>query len=548
MRAFILKDRSPLVLPQLLRDVDDTDPSDDYRLRAALLELNKLSLIYYHESSKGYSMHPLVHTWVRERPETSAKEQAVWCQAAITTLSQSILLPPLGTAETDQDFHRSLFPHVHHVQKCQKEIQDRTLETQKTRSRWKPWPVSGQTMTDRSARQMAKFCLVYAQCGRWPDAERLLLAAKNFVYGFVGARHPSTMRMMTALSGIYWHLGRANDAAILQEELLESHIVCFGEHHEKTLKLMDMLGESRWQQGRYTEALKLHQTAADRMTDVLGPEHESTLKAMDNLGRIHEKYFRFEEAKQYHTKAIIGMEKTLGETHLDTLAAMDNLAMASLAMGGEHLEKAHQLLLAVHERREKKLGKQHPLTLWALANLARVKSALGENEEAEAMIRFGLEIAEQNLGVLHIGPLYGKLYLGQVLCRQQRYQEAEDNWNLIIKQYQKLGSSQNGEHPDRLMAMYLLADCYQQQGKLEAAITKVDEAIKGLDSIGGHNHPFRQQLVQTRIKYWNMNSTKDAAAVSGDTGLCNDNQALSPSSLPTDSPQLPRLARSTSTW
>jgi hypothetical protein len=76
IRAGILADRSPSNLPHILRDleasasfnkVEDTVICDELRLKEALKELNRLSMISYKEVSKSYSMYPLVYKWVRDR-------------------------------------------------------------------------------------------------------------------------------------------------------------------------------------------------------------------------------------------------------------------------------------------------------------------------------------------------------------------------------------------------------------------------------------------------------------------------------------------------
>lgn len=75
-------------------------------------------------------MHPVVHTWSRERPEFHAIEQAVWCQAAMTALAQCILLPPLGFTEADEQLRRDRLPHIDHVGERQNEIERRIWKNQ----------------------------------------------------------------------------------------------------------------------------------------------------------------------------------------------------------------------------------------------------------------------------------------------------------------------------------------------------------------------------------------------------------------------------------
>lgn len=494
----LYRDQRP-VLPAVLREVETLGPFDDLRLRAALKELSQLSLITHHQINDSYSMHPLVSTWVRERPQMSTAEQAVWCQAAATVLAQSILLPPLGTTEFDEDLRRDLLPHVDHAQKRQSEIQTRFSSNQKSRSVYKRlWPVPAPRFDRGQAVQLAKFSLIYSQCGLWAEAEKLQLVVKDFVCKLLGMEHPTAMRIVLALAGTYWQQTRGNEAAELQDQVLQACITSLGPDHQKTLKAMDTLGGSRCYQGRYKEALALHEQALEGMTRTLGADHEDTLRATDNLGRVHYRYFRFDVARDLHAKAIDGMTKVLGPTHMDTLNAIDNLAMTYLELGGEYLEAAHEMMQQVLEQRKKKLGKEQPYTLLAICNLARIKSALGDMDEAERLMRATLPIAERNLGENHFGTLSGRVHLAQVLVRQERYGEAEDIFTDVIQRQRYKSAARDGEHPDRIIAMWYLLQCYQAQGKFGDAIRMCDEISDGLSTIGGHGHPFAKRLLDRR--------------------------------------------------
>ena len=427
--SFINKERTPPVLPNLFRDHSNFEQFGEFRLLAALNELTQLSLITFNEVNDSYSMHPVVHTWARERPEFSATEQAVWCQAAATALAQCMLLPPLGHGEADEILRSQLFPHIDHVRERQKEIDKRIMEAQK--SRRTTLFLSRSYISRTQITQLARLSRVYAQCGRWDKAQELQITVKDFCSNMLGEEHPSTLKVKLALAGTNFQLSRGNEAVELQEQVLRVYSTSLGEDHPHTLKVMDALGVSRFQQGRYTDSEKLHERALEGMTKVLGRDHEDTLKAMDNLGRAHGSHWRIEKAKELHSEAVAGMckNKKLGPTHLDTLSAMDNLAMTYMAYGGDaqssELNEAYQLSREVFKTREAKLGKEHPYTLWAIANLARVKSAQGKLVEAEIDLRNGFSIAERNLGATHIGTLFGKLHLGDVLLKQQRFADAE---------------------------------------------------------------------------------------------------------------------------
>ena len=520
---YLFPDRGPPVLPDVLRD-SESRAFDEFRLRKALTELSQRSLIIHNDFTDSYFMHPIVHTWVRERPEmmrerSSTKQrrselaeeiseltraqpemrtgrQALWCQAAATLLSQAILLPPLGMQAADEDLRRDLLPHVEHVQKRQAEIRDRI--NIKQRSKWF-WAVQPQ-LSRREALQMAKYSVVFMQAGLWKEAEDLQARVKDFVCAVRGVDHPVSIRIQLALSENYWQQGRGFEAAELQEKVLEACLISLGPEDQKTLQVMSALAASYWLQGRYKPALELLETALSVYIKTVGSNHEDTLRTYDSLGRIHLKYWRYDKAKELHLRALEGMKKSkaLGPKHRDTLSAMDNLAMTYFTIGGSLLEPAETMINEVIKQRTERLGPEHPYTLWARLNHARIRSARGYYDEAEDEIRAGLKVAERNLGAEHIGILYARARLGQLLVRQRKWTDAEEVLHDVIEKLKHIPSARNGEHPDRLLAEFYLVHCYGLQNKVQDAAILCARIIEGLTYIGGENHPFMTHLVQTQ--------------------------------------------------
>ena len=83
-------------------------------------------------------MHPLVHTWVRERPQMTARAQAVWCEAALHILSRCVLLPPLHESVVHGNLARKLRSHIVSVGKFQVKIEQEFASNRYKRNR--PWP------------------------------------------------------------------------------------------------------------------------------------------------------------------------------------------------------------------------------------------------------------------------------------------------------------------------------------------------------------------------------------------------------------------------
>jgi tetratricopeptide (TPR) repeat protein len=503
LRTEILKDRSQPILPRILRDVlrgSLTVERFEFRLRKALHVLMQWSLVTYHEDNRSYSMHPLVHVWVRERPQMTLGEKSIWSQAATNTLGQSILLPLSGEATKDEmELQRSLLLHVIYLRARKEEIREKILENQHART--KLWPVvkpkSDLIITDRHrAEQAAKFSYIYFICGCWDEAEQLQEAVRDFLVPNLGLEHYASIRISRFLASTYWLKGRFNDAGDLSEQVLQAAVTSLGEEHHTTLQIKDNLGTIRNYQGRFQDAEDLFEQAIEGMKKTLGSNHQDTLCAIDNLGQCYWNYFAFEKAKDQHLKAIEGMKShpNMGPTHEKTLLAKENLAMAYEKIGGEYLQTAHHLMEEVLNERSKILGRDQPYTLLAMSNLAYIKHAMGDHVGAENLIRKGMPIAERNLGKDHHGVLSAQRRLAEILAAQKRYQEAEDIFRRLLDPNKYVGGTRKegpvkGDHKDRIYTLYLFVLFWEQQGKIKEALATCEEACEVLEE---SKHPIAQ--------------------------------------------------------
>ena len=456
-----------------------------------------MSLVFANPDPKddSYSMHPAVHLWVRERPEMTIADQAVWCQAAATVLTQAILIPPLGDNEENEILRRDLLPHVRQVQENERIICARFLENQESRRRM--WPVLKPRFDRARATELVKFSLVYSQCGFWEAAEKLQLQVAEFAIRMLGMGNTTTMDILLLLSYTYWQLTRGQEAAELQQRVLEACINLRGERDLKTLKIMDAYGSSLWQQGRVPEARRIHETAVEGFKQVLGDDHVDTLRAMGNLGRAVGKDFRFTEAVRIHSTVVSGLRKKLGCSHLDTLIAIDNLAMAyfdRVAFGYGHrgdLDHAVEMEQEVFEQRKEKLGREHIYTLWAGLNLARIKALRGEIDEALSIFLPGHAIARRNLGENHFGILFAKTHYGRILLYGRKYGEAEAVFSEVVGSYQEPRVG----HPDRLIAIFSLIKCRNLLGKQAETAVLLNELTESTKALFGEDHAWVTYLL-----------------------------------------------------
>ena len=456
-------------------------------------------------------MHPLIHKWIRERPQMSIAERALCCQAAVNLLNQSIPLPPFGVEESEVAFRRQLLPHVDAVRRQQEKLQKSFDDNRKLRLLPKKL-VPDMRFIDRArAQQYARFSRLYAESGRFEDALDLQVQVKEYVVNVLGMEDDRTVETMLAVSGTLACLTRINDAVEVLEQALTIALNTLGPDHPKTLKVMDTLGKVECVRGRFNEARKLHEVAIEGMRKVLAPDDPAIFQAMDNLGVVWHSYFDYLKAKNCQSRTVDGLTQTLGRDHPDTLIAKENLSMTYLEMtldyspeigmeealenGAESPQKAYDLGREVVNARREKLGREHNCTLWGITNLARTKSCLGQLEQAEADMRSSLAAGVRNLGDDHFGVLAGKTHLAQVLVAQKRLDEAEIMFQDVIDQslYQK-GLRSEGETPDHLLAVWYYAGCCQLNGKTAQAIQMLERISQGLVAIGATKHPFWQRV------------------------------------------------------
>ncbi|KAH6662555.1 hypothetical protein B0J14DRAFT_662619 [Halenospora varia] len=503
-RALVLAGLTPPVLPDVIRDGQSSNDFDTDRLRFALKELVQLSLIIRKDTqeSESYFLHPLAHRWVRERPGMSLAEQALWAEAAANVLSDSLLLPPLGSVPGEEVFSIAVLPHVQHILACLESIRGRMLESKRV-ERGPFWPSYQPPFMMSSTRAVSrmKFSFVLAHAGLFSEAERLQVDVKDHALKVVGIEHETTRRIMRALANTYSNLGRLEQAESMLTRILEaSETVVDSEDHERLL-IKSALAETIFIQGRQSEARSLQGEVVKGLTNVKGRRHEDTLIAIDNLGFIV-RHLReeFKEAQSLHYEAVEGLEVTLGLEHSTTLRAKENLAVVAIHIQREDLKASATVMDLVLERRRVMMGQENPSTLISMLNKAKIKCALNELDEAEELITSMLPVVERNLGSDHHIFLMGRYSLAKVLSKKKQWQEAEHILLYLHHHFRSTRPPWLIRHPDRLLIMKELFKCYKIQGKKEACLDLYNEVLVFCKRINKEGHPIAKEIAIEREK------------------------------------------------
>ncbi|KAG8417085.1 hypothetical protein J3459_012792 [Metarhizium acridum] len=203
---------------------------EKYRVNYAIAKLRLIPLVSY----DGYfvSLHPLVYAWVRDN--LSVVERRVWVAVALNTLMQSISLPPEGNSEDDGQFHREILPHL---QTCLQEHGSPTspfirgMGSLRFSAAKLLQPTVFYTMA-HEVQMSAKCRFAFTERGLLAQARHHFLETTDVLTRALGHGHEKTMAVMVALAGVYWGLGRLDDAISLQSHAVREKSRILGPEHE----------------------------------------------------------------------------------------------------------------------------------------------------------------------------------------------------------------------------------------------------------------------------------------------------------------------------
>ncbi|KAI9856197.1 MAG: hypothetical protein M1813_009214 [Trichoglossum hirsutum] len=358
------------VLPQI--ESTDWDPQL-FREAVSLLATYSLISVRREDDHTLFSMHPLVHTWSRDRLEEEQKK--CWLMSTVT-LGMSV---SRRFQFRDYKFRRSLLPHLDSCFKFHQGEQFINSDGGKECL----WAAS-------------RLALVYSGNCRFEEAKTLQEKVLEVLRRTSGEDQPKTLQAMTDLAATYDSLQRSEEAKNLKEKLVQIQSRKLGESHRKTLKSMRGLAITYNSLGRFEEAKQLGEKAIEVQIKTLGEDDPDTLCSMMTLAATHGLLGRFEEAKRLAEKALKESTGTSGEDHPSTPGSIDGPAFLHRFL--DHFEEAKRLKEQIANTRTRTLGEDHSNTLSSIHNLAFIYNHLGLSEEAK-QLREELEAQSRALGV-----------------------------------------------------------------------------------------------------------------------------------------------------
>ncbi|KAF8056053.1 hypothetical protein FPV67DRAFT_674744 [Lyophyllum atratum] len=375
------------------------------------------SLINFDGANNVFSIHPLVHTWMRTTVadgDLSTRNGAQYLLGLSIALSQQLTLH-------DSKARSSLQPHVDAALKYD---QDDDTETPPA--------------------LLEVFALVYLHNGRLGDAEKLQFVVVDGNTRLLGEDHPTTLDSLDRLAMTYFQQGRFEDARKLRPEMeaasmrvLSDACDCTQCAHECTEEVLCYIANQAMmysRQNRYDLAERLQLAVMRRNyqriqgSDDSDPLSRSYLLLMlgntANLVTTYVGQGRDEEAEKLQLGLVAEMKRMLGDEHLYTLESVQRLS--EMHQKRNRLSEAERLQTAMTESRRKILGEDHPDTLDDIVQLAKTYVFQGRYTEGEELLVSALEASKRVFGSDHPKTVMYTGWLAATYIYQARYEEAKD--------------------------------------------------------------------------------------------------------------------------
>ncbi|KAJ7187285.1 hypothetical protein C8R46DRAFT_1274661 [Mycena filopes] len=424
---------------------------DSLRFQEVINEIKAYSLINFDHKTRTFSIHPLVHEWIR----TTLAEEEDSCQSKTSCIiGMSIAVLP------------------------QRDMQLLSLK-------YLPHFGSLKLVNTNGSRDLRMaFWRVYYWAAQTKIAQTLAEQVVEKWTPLLGQNHPDVWQVMTDLAVTYSDLGEFQKAAELEVTVLEKRTKHFGENHPDVWQVMADLAATYSDLGEFHKAAELEVTVLERRTKHFGKDHPDVWLAMASLAVTYHALGELRKAAELQATVLAKCTKHLGENHPDVWQVMADLAATYSDLGEFH--KAAELEVTVLERRTKHFGEDHPDVWLAMASLAAIYHRLGECYKAAKLEVTVLEKRTKHFGEGHPDVWQAMANLAVTYRDLGEFQKAAElQATVLAKRTKHFGE----DHPDVWQVMAGLAATYRALGECHKAAKLEVTVLEKCTKHFGEGHP-----------------------------------------------------------
>ena len=339
----------------------------------AIVLLTSFSLINVAGDDGAISMHPLVHTWARDRLKDDERF-SFWILATemlVISCSKEV------SFELFLEKSRDLLPHI---KSC--------VESSES----KYWDPERFLLVD-------KLSIVYKAHMRWEEMAQLNQMWLDTSKNALDDGHDNVIRAMRLLARACGFLGLQLKALELSEQALGTRKLKLHDEHPDVLKSMSDVAQYL-PPDRSQEAIKLSEEILEMNRRILGNEHEATLESMNSLARCYMKAGLARGALKLYSQVLRVRETTLGSDHLDSVISLNDVAECYYRLG--KFQDALELFERAIDNGKEVLGAETPFILLVRYCSARCRYDLGQKHEAIQQVEQILSSCKEKLGEKHL--------------------------------------------------------------------------------------------------------------------------------------------------
>nr|WP_304523168.1 FxSxx-COOH system tetratricopeptide repeat protein [Actinoplanes polyasparticus] len=450
-RTLFSRGRASNVHPEL-----DEVRRDPMRLNRAIREINRYALAKIDHRTNSIQMHRLVQAVLMDRLDDA--EQASMRRSAHLLLADGDPNDP--NSPDSWRAYADLYPHA--------------MTAQAFRST-DPWV---QQLIDNLSRYLYWW-------GDHRAAYELATRAYEARSEQLGARNPSTLRMGHWMGWLLFVLGRFNEAAQLNQEVLNAYREIVDEDNEDLLRALGAVAADRRVAGDFKGALELAEEVYQRHVRALGPDDVETITAAHNLAvslRLTGELQRASEIDEQNQQLRIQL---YGTDHPITLESTRNLITDRCELGDYVSARAEAQAVADQLRHQ--LSPGHPQTLRALRTLAVALRKAGDHEAARWISEEVREGFLTRYGENHPDTIAASLNLSSDLRETGDLDGAAELGEQVYERYRQLLLSDR--HPHAIAAKLNWAVTERLRGRVTKARQMDEEGFAQLREQLGDDHP-----------------------------------------------------------
>ncbi|WP_406063420.1 FxSxx-COOH system tetratricopeptide repeat protein [Micromonospora sp. NBC_00860] len=429
---------------------------DPMRLNRAIREINRYALAKIYHRTNSIEMHRLVQAVLIDRLDDA--EQATMRHSAHLMLADSDPNDPNSPANWRA--YADLYPHVIAAQAF------RSID---------PWV---QQLVDNISRYLYWW-------GDHQTAFDLAEVAYEARRDQLGAADASTLRMGHWMGWLLFVLGRFEEAARLNQEVLDTYQETVGEDDEDLLRALGAVAADRRVAGDFQGALELAEEIYQRHVRALGPDDVETITAGHNLAvslRLCGDLKRAYEIDQQNQRLRIQL---YGADHPITLESTRSLITNRRELGDYVGARAEAQSVADQLRHQ--LSPGHPQTLRALRLLAVALRTAGDHQGARQISGEVRDSFVRRYGENHPDTVAASLNLSTDLRETGDLDGAAELGEQVYTSYQRLLG--NDRHPHTIAARLNWAVTERLRGRVARARQMDEEGFAQLREQLGDDHP-----------------------------------------------------------